>query len=219
MIDLHTHTLFSDGVLTPAELVRRAHVAGYQAIGLSDHADLSNLEHILSNISCFAKESGIYFPLDVYVGVELTHNPAGQTGELIEKARKLGAEYVIVHGESIVEPVAQGTNLAAIESGADILAHPGLITEVEMELASKTGTFIEISTRKGHSLCNGHIVALARKFGTQLIINNDAHEPKDLITKDLRKQIALGAGMTKEEYLQAEANSHALINKILQRKQ
>ncbi|HEY3347739.1 MAG TPA: PHP domain-containing protein, partial [Nitrospirota bacterium] len=47
MIDLHTHTLFSDGVLIPAELVRRAEVKGYEAIGLTDHADSSNIDFIV----------------------------------------------------------------------------------------------------------------------------------------------------------------------------
>ncbi len=39
MIDLHTHTFFSDGELAPSELVRRAYLKGYKVIGLSDHAD------------------------------------------------------------------------------------------------------------------------------------------------------------------------------------
>jgi uncharacterized phage-associated protein len=32
MIDLHTHTLFSDGELLPSELVRRAEMTGYEAL-------------------------------------------------------------------------------------------------------------------------------------------------------------------------------------------
>jgi predicted metal-dependent phosphoesterase TrpH len=35
--DLHLHTLFSDGVLTPGELVQRARLAGLTAIALTDH--------------------------------------------------------------------------------------------------------------------------------------------------------------------------------------
>ena len=43
MIDLHTHTTFSDGELIPSELVRRAEVLGYKAIGITDHADYTNI--------------------------------------------------------------------------------------------------------------------------------------------------------------------------------
>ena len=43
MIDLHTHTFFSDGGLLPSELARRARIAGYQALAFTDHADVSNI--------------------------------------------------------------------------------------------------------------------------------------------------------------------------------
>ena len=36
---LHTYTIFSDGELLPAELARRAKVAGYRAIAITNHAD------------------------------------------------------------------------------------------------------------------------------------------------------------------------------------
>jgi len=49
MIDLHTHTTFSDGELIPAELARRAAKAGYRAMAMTDHADFSNLELILQH--------------------------------------------------------------------------------------------------------------------------------------------------------------------------
>ncbi len=35
--DLHVHSIFSDGLLKPDELVRRAHQAGVKAISLTDH--------------------------------------------------------------------------------------------------------------------------------------------------------------------------------------
>jgi len=53
------------------------------------------------------------------------------------EARKLGARLIVVHGETIVEPVAPGTNAAALESPIDILAHPGLISEREVRLAAE----------------------------------------------------------------------------------
>jgi histidinol phosphatase-like PHP family hydrolase len=218
MIDLHTHTVFSDGELIPAELVRRARVAGYQAIGISDHADSSNLELILNNILPFARNDGHFFDINVFCGVELTHVPPGLIGDLVERARAKGADHVVVHGETVVEPVAEGTNLAAIEAGVDILAHPGLISEVEVELAARRGICLEITTRKGHSLTNGHVVSLARKYGAKLVINNDAHAPGDLISLDMRRKVALGAGMSFEEYEQAEQNSRQLVQRMMNHK-
>ncbi|MBI9110529.1 histidinol phosphate phosphatase domain-containing protein [Maridesulfovibrio ferrireducens] len=217
MIDFHTHTVFSDGELIPAELARRARIAGYRALAMTDHADSSNIEIILENIHRFAKKHGHFFDIDVFSGVELTHVPPGLIGEMVDQARDLGAQIVVVHGETIVEPVAEGTNLSAIEAKVDILAHPGLVTEVEVKLAAEYGVHLEITTRKGHSLTNGHVVALARKFGAKLVINNDAHAPGDLVSREIRRKIALGAGMTPQEYEQSEENSRQLVQQMMKR--
>ena len=124
MIDLHTHTTFSDGEVIPAETARRAQAAGYAAMAFTDHADASNLAHILENISKVSKRYSPFAGLDLFSGVEITHVPPGLIGETAELARSLGAELVVVHGETIAEPVEIGTNLAAIEARVDILAPP-----------------------------------------------------------------------------------------------
>ena len=47
---------------------------------------------------------------------------------------------VVVHGESIIEPVEKGTNIAALQCPyVDILAHPGLITLEEAKMAAARG--------------------------------------------------------------------------------
>ena len=43
-IDLHVHSFFSDGVLLPSEILRRAATLGYGAVSITDHADASNLD-------------------------------------------------------------------------------------------------------------------------------------------------------------------------------
>ena len=217
MIDLHTHTLFSDGVLIPAELARRATKAGYKVLAMTDHADASNLGLILDNIGRFVKETGPYLDIEVLCGVEITHVPPPLIPDLIKEARRRGAQIVVVHGETVAEPVLIGTNLAAIEGGADILAHPGMLTPEDAQLAAEKGVCLEITSRKGHSLTNGRVAALARQFEAKLVINNDAHEPGDLIPLDLRKKVALGAGLAPEEYARAEANSRALVARLLGR--
>ncbi|WP_243546106.1 histidinol phosphate phosphatase domain-containing protein [Pseudodesulfovibrio tunisiensis] len=215
MIDLHTHTVFSDGELIPAELVRRAQVAGYKAVGLTDHADESNMYHTLENVIRFVRKQGHFFDVTVIPGVEITHVPPALIGEMTREARKAGARVVVVHGETPVEPVDRGTNLAAIEAGVDILAHPGLITDEEAALAVEKGVALEITTRGGHSYTNGHVAAMARKHGAKLVIDNDAHAPRDLIGRELRRVVALGAGLTPEELRAAEANSREIVQRCM----
>ncbi|MBF0481457.1 MAG: histidinol phosphate phosphatase domain-containing protein [Desulfovibrionaceae bacterium] len=218
MIDLHTHTTFSDGALIPAELARRAASAGYRAVAMTDHADPSNMVFILGNLRRFVKEAGSFLGIDVYAGVEITHAPPQLIPAMIAEAREAGAEIVVVHGETIVEPVAPGTNLAAIEGGADVLAHPGLITPEDAALAAEKNVLLEITTRKGHSLTNGHVAAMARLHGAGLVIDNDAHAPADLVSRDLRTKIARGAGLSSEEICRAETNASRLLERILRGK-
>jgi len=215
MIDLHTHTVFSDGELIPAELVRRAEVIGYKAICMTDHADESNMYSNLENVLRFVKKHGHFYDINVLAGVELTHIPPALIAGMVKAAREAGAQVVVMHGETPVEPVAPGTNLAAIEAGVDVLAHPGLITDEEVKLAVEKGVALEITTRGGHSYTNGHVAALARKHGAKLVVNNDAHAPRDLVGKDLRKTIALGAGLTLEEYRQTEANGWEIVQRCM----
>ncbi len=202
MIDLHTHSLFSDGELIPAEHVRRVEVLGYEAIAITDHVDSSNLDFVLPRIIKVAADLNCYLATRLLPGVELTHVPPEMFGELVERAREMGAMVVVAHGETVVEPVRPGTNLAALKAGVDILAHPGLLTRKEAELAARKKIFLELSGRKGHSLTNGHVARLAMETGAPLAVCADAHGPGDFLTRKMAETVALGAGVPRERYLQ-----------------
>lgn len=63
-IDLHTHTLASDGTDRPAQLVRRAKAQGLQAVAITDHDTVSGLAE--------AEEEGKALGLEVIRGCELS---------------------------------------------------------------------------------------------------------------------------------------------------
>jgi histidinol phosphatase-like PHP family hydrolase len=209
MIDLHTHTTFSDGELIPSELVRRAEVKGYTAIGITDHVDFTNIEHVLS---CVSKAKYMEDVLDIRVlpGVELTHVPPAKIMPLATLARRLGAEIVVMHGETPVEPVRPGTNRAALEAGVDILAHPGFITIEEAELARENDVCLEITSRSGHNITNGHVVRMALQAGAKMVVDTDTHAPEDLIDDERAVQIAFGAGLSQEEAVMV-VKDHAIV--------
>ena len=213
MIDLHTHSIFSDGELIPSELVRRAKVAGYRAIAITDHADHSNIDIIIPALLKVCSKLSDAYSIRVLPGIELTHVPPEYIEELAIDARNLGAKIIVVHGETIAEPVISGTNLAALKAPIDILAHPGLLTEVEARLAALNSIYLEITTRKGHSLTNGHVVRVARIAKAALVLNTDSHSPQDLTSKESAMRIALGAGMTEEEASEVFRNSETIVSK------
>jgi histidinol phosphatase-like PHP family hydrolase len=214
MIDLHTHSLFSDGELIPAELVRRARDKGYEGIAITDHADSSNLDWIIPRLVRFCENLKKEDNFRVVPGIELTHVDPESISLLTRESRKLGAKLVIVHGETIVEPVSPGTNRAALEAGVNILAHPGLITDEEALLAKDKGILLEISSRKGHSLTNGHVARLAKKFDALLIFDTDAHSPGDLIDSFQARRVVLGAGLSDDDWKDMRNNARNLLRKI-----
>ena len=216
VFDFHTHSFFSDGVLSPIELIRRAYVAGYSAIGVTDHASMSNLETIIRDVVKDCQLAEKYWKIKAIAGVEITHVPADYIDECARYAKQLGAHLVVVHGETIVEPVEPGTNRAALLSlHVDILAHPGFLTLDEASLAAKNNIYLEISARKGHSLTNAHVVNMALIAGAKMLVNSDGHEPDDLLSADFSRKIALGAGVPEED-LDAvlRANPHTLLQKL-----
>jgi len=217
MIDLHTHTVFSDGELIPFELIRRAEAIGYSAIGITDHVDASNIDLIIPRIVKAVQKMKSFTPMDMLPGAEITHAPPELISELIKEARHLGAKIVVVHGETIVEPVRKGTNRAAIAAGADILSHPGLIAIEDLLLAKENNVLLEITSRKGHSLANGYVAKEAVRFGAPLCINTDSHSPSDLITKEMAVQILLAAGIEENRIDSIFENSKSLIDKVLGR--
>jgi len=214
MIDLHTHSLFSDGELLPSELIRRFEKMGYSCVAITDHVDSSNLDFVVPRMVEVAKDLNPRQSVQVIPGVEITHVPPILIESLVIKAREMGAEIVLIHGETIVEPVPEGTNKTAILSGVDILAHPGLISREDVELAVKKGVYLEISSRQGHSLTNGHVARLAKDFGARLVLNSDAHCISDLMTRQFAHRVARGSGLGDDALDELLANSRNLVDRI-----
>jgi histidinol phosphatase-like PHP family hydrolase len=216
VFDFHTHTFLSDGSLLPIELIRRAIARGHQAIGLTDHVSLSNLAHVIEALTEDCRLAEKHWGVRAIPGVELTHIPPAVIPELAAEARRRGAQLIVVHGETPVEPVPEGTNLASARCPeVDILAHPGAIDVEIARLAAENNVFLELSARKGHCLANGAVAAAARAAGALLLVNSDAHDPPDLLTAELGGRVAAGAGLPPEECQQALiTNARALIDRL-----
>jgi histidinol phosphatase-like PHP family hydrolase len=217
--DFHLHTFLSDGVLLPIELLRRAVVAGYLAIAIADHAGPSTLDDVIPRLARDCALAEKHWPIRALPAAELTHCPPAAIAELAAAARRAGARIIVVHGETIVEPVEPGTNRAAVSCpDVDLLAHPGLITLDDARLAARNGVFLEISARKGHCLANGHVVAIGRQAGCSFLVNSDGHEPADLLSAGFAEQVAAGAGLSGDEIATClRANAESLLQRVSNR--
>ncbi|MCX6685857.1 MAG: histidinol phosphate phosphatase domain-containing protein [Methanoregula sp.] len=199
MYDLHTHTIHSDGDMLPIELIRRMAVLGYSTVAITDHVDTSNVRTVLAALEP-VKESAQLFGVTLLCGVEITHVPPAQIADLAQQAKDAGADIVIVHGETPVEPVAPGTNHATCTCRyVDVLAHPGIVTAEDARQAVKNNIALEITSRGGHNRTNGYVVQAAREAGCQIVVDSDAHSPHDLLDERARFLVAKGAGLSDAE--------------------
>ncbi len=198
--EFHTHTFYSDGVLSPAELIRHCVVKDCEVVAITDHVDFTNLDHVLK---CQKKIVGeISWDIKVLIGVELTHIPKDKIAKLAEKAKSLGADIVVAHGETTAEPVEKGTNNAAVNcEHVDILAHPGVIAVEDAEKAKENNIFLELTTRRGHLQTNNHVAKTAFETDAKLLLNTDAHEPADLMNQIFAYRFVLGLRMDKNNSL------------------
>jgi putative hydrolase len=220
LYDFHTHTFLSDGVLSPIELIRRCIVNGYTALGIADHAGASTLERVISEVRRDAELAQRHWGFTVLAGIELTHVPAASIAELAALARQIGADHVVVHGESPVEPVEPGTNLAAASCpDVDILAHPGLLSAEAAAAAAANGVFIEVTAKDGHSLGNGHVVRVAQAAGARLVVDSDSHVPVQILTEAFARRVALCAGLSEADLGEVLiTNPQALLARAMERR-
>jgi putative hydrolase len=216
MYDFHTHTFLSDGVLSPIELIRRAMTVGYRVMAITDHVNVGNVELVVKTLVQDCKLASDRWDILALPGVEITHVPKEDIDMVARDSKQWGARIVVVHGETIVEPVESGTNRAAISSPhVDILAHPGLIELEDAYLAAEKKVYLEITARRGHSLTNGHVAKIANLAGARIILDSDAHEPQDLLNVQLAESIARGAGLeTAETHTLLWHNPTLLLQKL-----
>lgn len=106
MIDMHLHTHYSDGTLSPAELIRRAAERGVKTLAVTDHDGFNGIEEAL--------EAGDRFGVTVIPGVEfstimkgeeLDLAPAHYAGEIINM-HILGYE-IDIQNEALVKAVEE----------------------------------------------------------------------------------------------------------------
>src|SRR5947209_3550645 len=132
LANFHAHTTLSDGVLSPVEMLRQVVARDYGIIALTDHAGRAELAWLADQLGTSCRLAEEYWDIVAVSGVELTHLPPAAISGAAHAAKEAGLQLVVVHGETLVEPVQPGTNRAALSSpDVDVLGHPGLLTEEE----------------------------------------------------------------------------------------
>lgn len=197
--DLHTHSDWSDGSATVAEMADAAATFGHEYIVISDHAmgpgifsstglDDDDLEAQMSDVAAVNDTA----PVDVLTGVEVNIDT---DGNLVDTADSLleRLDCVVASPHSGLNAEADSTDrliTAAEHPSVDILGHPsgrqlnqreGLTFDIEAvaSAAADAGTALEVNANPIRLDLWGSAIRTAIEAGATIAINTDAHSPAE----------------------------------------
>ena len=87
-------------------------------------------------------------------------------------------------------------NSAAVEAGADILAHPGLIDDQTAAYAAEKGVALELSACPRHGLTNAHVAVMAERHGCMLAPGGNARTPEEFLRLPSWDAVCRGAALS-----------------------
>jgi len=192
--DLHTHTNWSDGSNTIAEMVEAAARFGHEYLCLTDHAsgpgtvagmglDDEEIREQLGDIRSVAENADI----DVFAGIEAN---IGRDGS-VSVADDVLADLDLVVASPHAGLDGDGTDrlvTAARHPSVDIIGHPtgrqlnqrsGLEVDIERlgRVAAETGTVLEVNANPRRLDLEGRMVQTVLEAGATIAINTDTHAP------------------------------------------
>lgn len=187
------HIIIGEGHgLDCASALRYASLAGIRFAGLVMRSDGSNFPRI-DELSKQVRRLSLYANVEAWAGVELCHVPPALLPDAVREAREAGAALVLVYGESITDQVEQGANFAAIEAGADIVTHPGLIDAEAAAFAAEKGVALEFTSCPRHAFANAHTASMAMRHGALLVRGSGACRAEEITTRAFWPMIVKGA--------------------------
>ena len=117
MIDLHLHTTASDGRLSPAELVRRAHLAGLTVMSVTDHDTVAALPEARAR----AEDAGLTFIDGIEVTAVHAERDVHVLGYFIDPTDGAFGEFLQTQRASRINRVREiGQRLQQLGVGVDV---------------------------------------------------------------------------------------------------
>ncbi|MBV0900811.1 DNA polymerase/3'-5' exonuclease PolX [Haloarcula salina] len=194
--DLHTHTDWSDGRNSIAELVAGAAAFGHDYVAVTDHAtgpgmvggvgvEDDDLREQIEEVEAAAADADI----DVFTGVEA--NIAEDGGLSVADDLLADLDVVVASPHAALDGDGTDRLVAAAEHPqVNVIGHPtgrylnrraGLDVDIERlaEAAAEHDTALEINANPARLDLSGHAVKRAIEAGATVVVNTDAHSPGD----------------------------------------
>ena len=132
LYDFHTHTLLSDGVLSPIELIRRASINNYRAVALTEHASPAEMGRIIQETIAVCALARSHWDILAIPGIELVEMPrkreeawcCGAGGGALRGFPEWAIETAVKRLEEAVPPVPRRWSCPPALTAASISARP-----------------------------------------------------------------------------------------------
>jgi len=200
--DLHTHTDWSDGSFSIAEMIGAAAERGYDVHAVTDHAagpgifgntGLGEAEIAEQAEAVDEASDAVDADVEVLHGIEANIDAEGAI--TTDDDTLAGLDLVVASPHSALgqdSDAATERLIRAVEHPhVDVLGHPtgriinsrpGLAPDVEavVEAAAAAGTAIEVNANPARLDADGDAVRAAIDAGATIAVNTDAHAPREL---------------------------------------
>lgn len=214
--DLHTHTLWSDGVDSIATMVKMAEEKGYEYLALTDHSPSSRVANGLSIERLLARNAEIRewqskTKIKIFIGSEVDIREDGSLDYPEEILSQLDVVVASIHSgfkqdntERILKAIGnRHVKIIGHPSGRLIgrrLPYPFDLPRVA-EAARRAGVALEINSSCLRMDLNDQHARLAAATGAPLVINTDSHSKDAFWTMALGVNLARRAGLSKKNII------------------
>ena len=198
--DLHTHTDWSDGGFSIAEMARAAEECGYDYHAVTDHATGPGMvggvgldEAAIEEQAAAVAEAADEVDVPILHGIEANIDADGGLATDDETLAALDLVVASPHAALGQDREAATERLvrAAEHPHVDVLGHPtgrlinerpGLDPDVEAvaAAAAAAGTAIEVNANPARLDADGEFVRAAVEAGATIAVDTDAHAPREL---------------------------------------
>ncbi len=207
--DLHTHSTWSDGRATIAEMAAAARARGYAYLAVCDHSQRLREGRLQGQWEEIDALNERLKPFRLLKGVEVNIKADGSLDLADEELAALDWVMASVHSSFDRDPT--GRALAAMESPhVDCIGHltgrkigKRLPADVDLERvvekALETGTFLELNSQPDRLDLRDVHARLAAEAGVPLVVSSDGHRPHELAFVELGIAQARRAWLTKAQ--------------------
>ena len=211
--DLHTHSTWSDGRATIAEMAAAARARGYAYLAVCDHSQRLREGRLQAQWEEIDALSERLRPFRLLKGVEVNIRADGSLD--LADAELAALDWVMASVHSSFDRDPTGRVLAAMESPhVDCIGHltgrkigKRLPADVDLERvvgkALETGTFLELNSQPDRLDLRDVHARLAAEAGVPLVVSSDGHRPHELAFVELGIAQARRAWLTKAQVVNA----------------